>query len=177
MKNFVSGDFKMRNLIVDDFKLSPHFTFFELTKTANSGFLNQNRAEALKYLKPLKHLATDILEPIRAKFKKPIIITSGFRCYGLNKSLGSSNTSQHLKGEAADFFIKGIAHNKVVKFLVEDLGFNFGQLILENEGNSSWIHISLGTPFRTENKCRQIIKLNKKSFYEDNKQQNFTDTK
>ncbi|MBT4008527.1 MAG: hypothetical protein HOF07_04615, partial [Elusimicrobiaceae bacterium] len=93
------------------------------------------------------------------------------------KSLGSSNTSQHLKGEAADFFIKGIAHNKVVKFLVEDLGFNFGQLILETEDNSSWIHISLGTPFRDKEKCRQVIKINKKTFYEDNKRQNFTDTK
>lgn len=174
MKNFLSGDFKMKNLITDDFKLSKHFTFFELTKTANTGFLNQNRAEALKYLTQLKRLATDVLEPIRIKFKKPVIITSGFRCHGLNKSLGSSNTSQHLKGEAADFFIKSIAHNKVVKFLVEDLDFNFGQLILEKEDGSSWIHVSLGTPFREKNKCRQVIFLNKTKHEKENKILNYS---
>ena len=38
----------------------------------------------------------------------PVVITSGFRTKELNNLLAhSSSTSQHMRGEAADFYVKG----------------------------------------------------------------------
>lgn len=49
------------------------------------------------------------LQAIRTKFKKPMTITSGMRCKSYNSSLkGSSATSKHLTGMAADFYIAGV---------------------------------------------------------------------
>ena len=47
------------------------------------------------------------LQKIRGIVKKPIIITSGYRCPAHNKKIGGSPKSQHLKGNAADIVIKG----------------------------------------------------------------------
>lgn len=48
------------------------------------------------------------LECLRAAIgNKPIYITSGYRCEIHNKSVGGAVNSQHLKGKAADIYIKG----------------------------------------------------------------------
>ncbi len=50
-----------------------------------------------------------ILEDIRFHFGgNPVIITSGTRCEKHNKTVGGIKGSEHLKGNAADFYIKGI---------------------------------------------------------------------
>lgn len=50
-----------------------------------------------------------LLEALRIEEGKPINITSGVRCKTYNKSLpGSSNTSAHMSGLAADFNIYGV---------------------------------------------------------------------
>lgn len=49
-----------------------------------------------------------ILEKLRSYYGEPITITSGLRCKKHNNSLaGSSKTSAHLKGKAADIYIPG----------------------------------------------------------------------
>jgi len=182
MKNNISRDFKIQDLITKDFKITKHFSFFEMSKTSYNDFQQENRRLALSYVNSLKTLCKDILEPLRQHFGKPLIITSGFRCYALNKAIGSSSTSQHLKGQAADFYIENISDDKIIKYLVENLDFNFGQLILEKNHNSSWIHISLGTPFRESEKCRQVLFIDKTKDdkmlkNENNKLQNLRDSK
>ena len=62
------------------------------------------------------------LQAIRDKFKLPVTITSGVRCRRFNDSLrGSSKSSRHLTGYAADFYIKGLTNTlngrkKVIRF-------------------------------------------------------------
>lgn len=48
-----------------------------------------------------------LLDAMREHFGQPITITSGYRCATYNKKVGGISGSQHTKGNAADFFIKG----------------------------------------------------------------------
>lgn len=92
----------------------------------------------------MRVLCVKVLEPLRAHFGHPIRITSGFRSRALCVAVGSAVTSQHAKGEAADFEISGIDNLTVARWLRDHLPFD--QLILENyvmgQPNSGWIHAS-----------------------------------
>jgi hypothetical protein len=58
--------------------------------------------------------------------------------------VGSSSSSQHAQGEAADFEISGVDNVTVARFIRDHIAFD--QLILENytrgQPNSGWIHVS-----------------------------------
>jgi hypothetical protein len=89
-------------------------------------------------------LATNILQPVRSNFDKPLIISSGFRCAELCIAIGGSIESQHEKGEAADFEIWGTSNEKLAEWIKSELEFD--QLILEfwseESPNSGWVHCS-----------------------------------
>lgn len=55
----------------------------------------------------LEELANVILEPVRERLGKPIVVNSGFRCPIHNRAVGGATASQHMKGEAADLRIDG----------------------------------------------------------------------
>lgn len=127
-------------------KLSKNFTFEELTKTEVRDLLEANRVEAQAFIGPLTRVADELLEPIRALFKKPITINSGFRGKKLNKKVGGSETSQHCLGEAVDFVIAGNDTNELleqaaIRIYKELPKLKFGQLLVEY----GCLHISLGT--------------------------------
>lgn len=71
------------------------------------------------------------LQAIRTKFGRPVNITSGLRCKKYNSTLkGSSTTSKHLTGQAADFYIAGVtdtlARRKTfIAYLKTLQGFNW----------------------------------------------------
>lgn len=63
-----------------------------------------------------KQLISD-MNKIREHFGKPIHITNGVRCQKYNDSLiGSIKTSQHIEGNACDFYFSGINCNEVIEF-------------------------------------------------------------
>jgi hypothetical protein len=136
-------------------KLSPHFTFGEVTLTQNRALLRQNRACALNYITELTLLCNYILEPARALLKTPLIITGGYRCPALNKALRGEAASQHLLGQAADFLPLNADIETAFNALKKSGLIGFGQLILE----PAWLHISLGAPFRPLAKCAQSFKV------------------
>ena len=89
-------------------QLSKHFKLSEFTKSqiaARNGIKNLPGSGEVKNL---ENLCYEILEPVRAKFDRPILITSGFRSLEVNRKLGSSDSSQHVKGQAVDFEIPGV---------------------------------------------------------------------
>ena len=100
----------------------------------------------------LERLCKKILQPVREKFGKPILITSGYRCELLNQKVGGVQNSQHKYGEAADIICNDNRKlwNLIVS-MINNKEIIVGQLI--NERNFSWIHISLPT----NNKINQII--------------------
>ncbi len=60
------------------------------------------------------------LQVLRTHIKKPIIITSGYRTIGYNKSINASKKSKHLTAEAADFKVIGI-RPKTIYSIIEQL--------------------------------------------------------
>lgn len=115
-------------------KLSENFTYAELTKTSHK-FDNTPDNNSLNNL---KRLALK-LEEVRSFIKKPIIINSAYRSKKVNDAVGSTDKSQHLIGCAADFVVKGLTPDQVVKEIMK-LGIKYDQLIREHD---SWIHISI----------------------------------
>lgn len=52
------------------------------------------------------------LEKVRAMYRTPVTIKSGMRCVEWNRrQAGSSSTSRHMSGKAADVYISGITTN------------------------------------------------------------------
>jgi uncharacterized protein YcbK (DUF882 family) len=82
--------------------LSKNFTYEELTHSTTAKRLKINNTPNDEEKGKLKKLAETILQPIREKYGRPIVVTSGFRCVKLNLAVGGVKSSQHCKGEAAD---------------------------------------------------------------------------
>lgn len=131
-----------------------HFTLRELTKSDTAirkGIKNvPNRQEEQNLIA----LVDKILDPLREAYKKPIIVTSGFRCEELNRLVGGSKTSQHRTGQAVD--IRTVPdtpeENKKLYDLIIELNLPFDQLI--NEYNFDWVHVSF-----SEKNRKQILKI------------------
>ena len=137
-------------------QLSPHFTLAELTRTSQAA-PEVNRAEALAYLPALRELAA-MLEVVRMHFEKPLKVNSGFRGPAVNAATpGASPTSQHTKGEAADIEIPGVDDAEVHRWIVMESGLRYGQCILERPPGRSWVHLSLGEPWRLASRSRQAL--------------------
>ena len=142
---------------ITDSKLSPHFSLFELTFTTRGDLQEANRTFiTAEEIRSLAALCTNILEPVRAMFRVPLIIHSGFRYQMLNERVGGSDTSQHRKGEAADFHIRGLDDASGIKHAFDRIRRStipFGQLIDEFDSRRRWLHISLGVPYRSPISC------------------------
>ncbi len=82
------------------------------------------------------------LEMIRNHFGKPLIVTSGFRCKKHNASVGGASASLHTKGQAADFYINGVAPEKIAAF-AESIGIKGIGLYGPEDGN--FVHIDTRT--------------------------------
>jgi len=88
--------------------LSEHFSLDEL---------NKHKFDMPdEVLDNLKMLAVQ-LEIIRAHFNAPVIINSGYRNLEYNRNIGSKDTSQHVKGTAADIVIKDVSPDEVADAL------------------------------------------------------------
>ena len=87
-------------------KLSEHFSLSEFTKSSTAmkhGIKNTPPQEAVDNLKAL---CQGCLEPLREALGLPVVITSGYRTKALNSMLAhSSERSQHMLGQAADFYV------------------------------------------------------------------------
>jgi hypothetical protein len=137
-------------------KLAPNFTFGEMTNTGQTSLLTKNRQEALQFINAGKALA-EMLQVVRDHFKKPVTIHSAFRGPSVNTAVGGSKTSQHMKFEACDFHVEGFTLQQVFDWIRKESGLKYGQVILEGRqpGKPTWIHLSLGEPWRDAKNCRQ----------------------
>ena len=143
--------------------LSAHFTFDELTRTSQTALQSKNREEAQAFIPSLTELA-ELLEVVRAHFGKPLKINSGFRGAAVNAGTpGSSKTSQHMKGEAADIAMPGVDDAELHRWIVKDSGLKYGQCILERPPGRSWVHVSIcGT--RDPKSCQQALTFDGTSY-------------
>ena len=145
-------------------KLSGHFSLAELTKSQTATRKGIDNKPTLEHIESLTELCVQILEPTRRNFGKPMVITSGYRSEELCEAIGSKSTSQHAKGEAADFEMFGIDNKELAKYIKNNLVFD--QLILEfynpDDPSSGWVHCS----YSKEENRKQSLLYNGKDYTE-----------
>jgi hypothetical protein len=118
--------------------LTPHFTLAELTvsqEAARSGLRNDPNDVQVD---ALRELCAQVLEPLRARLKRPIVVSSGYRSKSLNTRIGGAAGSQHCRGEAADIIVPGMDTAAVVD-LIRAMRLPFDQVIDEF---ARWVHVS-----------------------------------
>lgn len=141
-------------------KLTKNFTLEEFINSPTAKRLKIDNTPSKAITSNLMELS-ELLQKVRDIYNKPIIVTSGYRSEKLNKAVGGSKTSQHVKGQAADIrsVSDSVEDNKELFNLILGLmiqkEIEVGQLI--DEYNYNWIHIS--TPHLTNN--NQILHIKK----------------
>lgn len=123
--------------------LSPHFTLAEMCESQTAkkhGIANIPSSEAVANM---RRLCEGCLEPLREALGLPIIITSGYRTKALNNHiLHSARKSQHVSGQAADFYVEGASRRelliKAFHLIIVNEDIDYDQLILY----PTFIHVS-----------------------------------
>ena len=125
-------------------QISEYFQLSERVKSQTAARRGIHNHPGNAAIADLKMLCEHVLEPVRAHFGRPVVISSGYRSPRLNRAIGGSSTSQHCKGQAVDFEIPGVSNVEVARWIEANIGFD--QLILEfyrsGQPNSGWVHCS-----------------------------------
>lgn len=147
-------------------KISEHISYKEATRSITAlrkGIVN---IPDNNQLENMKRVANKIFEPLRNNFKVPIKVESFFRSYKLNKIIGGSKNSQHMKGEAIDIDddFGGLRNSGMFYFIADNLTFD--QLIWEfgNNNSPAWIHVSYKKT-GNRNKISIAYKKKNKTYY------------
>ena len=123
-------------------KLSQNFSLRELTKSQTAERKGISNEPTEEHIENLKLLCTNVLQKVRDQFGV-VSISSGYRSPELCEALGSKSTSQHARGQAADFECYGVDNNELFNWVISNVEFD--QAILEfNTGDpdSGWLHMS-----------------------------------
>ena len=140
-------------------KLTENFSLIELTKSQTAERKGIDNTPSAEHQENLKSLCMAILQPVRDHFGKVVTISSGYRSPELCTAIGSKITSQHAKGQAADFEIFGVSNKTLADYIDSEL--HYDQLILEywkeSDPNSGWVHCS----FSEGNNRKQYLRAYK----------------
>lgn len=129
-----------------------YFTIKELTKSLTADVKGIDNTPTPEIERNLTSLVDNILDPLRELYGKPITVNSGYRCPAVNKAVGGSATSDHVKGFAADITGGSKEENERLFNIIKH-NFHFSQLI--DEKNFSWVHVS----YNPNNLKNQTLKL------------------
>ena len=142
-------------------QLSNNFSLKELTASQTAVRKGIDNTPGPEHQENLKSLCGSILQPVRDHFNRVVSVSSGQRSPELCTAIGSKITSQHAKGQAADFEIFGLSNKELADWINENLDYD--QLILEywkeSDPNSGWVHCS----YTNENNRKQYLKAYKEN--------------
>jgi len=127
--------------------LTKHITIREACHSEMAKRMGIDNCPDEDTLKVMQHTALCLFEPLRNHFDVPVKINSFFRSKKVNRLVGGSRTSQHVKGEAIDiddvYSRKfGVTNRDFFEWLRNHV--NFDQLIWEfgDDDNPDWVHVS-----------------------------------
>ena len=149
-------------------KISKHLSLAEVTRSDSAKRNGIDNTPTAEHLENFKLLAEKVFEPIRAHFKVPIHISSGYRSQALNKFIKGSASSQHCKGEAIDIDMdgssSGVTNKMVFDFIVANLDWD--QIIHEfgTDENPDWVHVSY-TKGKNRKQKLKAVRTNGKTSY------------
>lgn len=144
--------------------LTNSFTLKELTESNTAIRLGIDNTPSEFVIKNLLLLCKNVLQPLRDHMDEPIKISSGYRSMELNKKIGgSSSTSQHCVGQAADISC-GERTAEIYDFIKNNIIFD--QLIWEfgTDDNPIWVHVSYSSK-KNRKECLRSYKINGKTVY------------
>jgi len=124
-------------------RLTDHFTLAELVQSQTASRMGLDNTPTPAALEALTRTAQG-LEYIRNMIRAPIIVSSGYRSPLVNRAVGGSMTSQHMKGEAADITCPAMPVDSLMSRIVHS-DVNFDQCIMEyfDKGRGTgWVHVS-----------------------------------
>jgi len=140
-----------------DIQLTPNFKLSEFTRSARAKKLGIKNEPTTEEIERIKLWCIYIGEPVRKHFGKPVSVSSGFRSEKLNAATpGSSKTSQHRLGEAADIKVAGVPNVDVFNYIRDHLIFDqlIAEYLVKSVKDAGWVHVSY-----TERKpCRMDVK-------------------
>ena len=136
--------------------LTRNFSILELSKSHTAERKGIDNTPSPTHRDNLRSLCMHVLQPVRDHFSCVVSVSSGYRSPELCTAIGSKITSQHAKGEAADFEIFGVSNKELADYIHEHLEYD--QLILEywkeEDSNSGWVHCS----YSQSNNRRQYLR-------------------
>ena len=132
-------------------RLSEHFTLAEMCKT--SAKTPDGNIPSHVHIENLKRLC-GWLEMLRDEWNRrygdgddPIVINSGFRSAEVNRAVGGSPASNHLKGCAVDIRVAGIEQLLRYAVILLDISDeskeDFDELLLEQKVGVMWLHFAV----------------------------------
>ena len=146
--------------------LSQNFSLRELTKSQTAERKGISNEPSEEHIENLKLLCTHVLQKVRDQFGI-VSISSGYRSPALCEALGSKSTSQHARGQAADFECYGVDNNELFNWVISNVEFD--QAILEfydGSPESGWLHVSYNEDNNRGETLRAYRNENNKVVYE-----------
>lgn len=148
---------KLLNYYNMKFKGTKNFSIKELEASTTANKLNIDNTIPDHLENNAKRLLT-FLQYLREAWGSGIIITSGYRCFLLNKAVRGSKTSAHTMCNAVDIYPVNGKFEEFKEFIVKFLdGKLWDQCIVEKSGKSQWIHLGLYS--NSDRQRRQIFKI------------------
>ena len=146
--------------------ISKYISYKEAIRTDVIGVDNTPTPDQLS---AMKYVAQRVFDPVREKVGGALFVSSFFRNPRVNKAVGGSRTSQHMKGEAIDIDCDIFGHgtNKdVFEYIRKNLPFD--QLLWEygTDDNPSWVHVSLRRDSNNRKQVSRVKKVDGKVVYE-----------
>lgn len=147
-------------------RLSENFYLeeFLISQTAErhgGEMLEQQRNPEQAVQQNIHYLVQHSLQPLRTLLKTAMTVTSGYRCLPLNRAIGSKDTSQHLKGQAADIKLSNEIVNSVsrtrIKKIINNKVRNVTGKPLRDDINSNFFLFATACFYRDELDIDQII--------------------
>jgi uncharacterized protein YcbK (DUF882 family) len=125
-------------------KLTKNFSLHEMTKSDTALRLGLENEPNDQQLSALTTLCEKVLQPVRDYYGMGVKVNSALRTLPVNRAIGSSDNSHHVRGMAADIEIPGVANADLAQYIVDNLDFT--QVILEfytvGVPDSGWVHVS-----------------------------------
>lgn len=119
-------------------KISSNFSFDEFKKTS-TGLPNDIPEKDRAWIVAL---VNEIMQPLRNKIGA-IQITSGYRSPEVNTRIGGSPTSQHMLGQACDFYAINQTRTQTFLTLFNDPSFPIRQCILYAPEEGNFVHVAI----------------------------------
>lgn len=124
-------------------KLTEHFFLHEFLQSETAARLGQEIVPTPQELANITRLCVTLLEPIRRRLGRTVVITSGLRPLWLNLAIGGSPKSAHMDGLAADIKVAGMSPAVFCRWIQQNADaedWPIDQCIMEF---GQWTHLSV----------------------------------